>query len=146
MNPNLIRNPVSRAIERRRMQQHGAQLAAELRAAADGEHIPSQMHGLAETLAIAIRSIEGWDDPDDIGGLMVDGIDTVRQMAEAGFLWRVQHAELVTQALDAAVQILCAQDPAEKLKAWAWAQGIERRVLAKRYEPASGVESEGGEA
>ena len=129
MNPHLMRNPVARAIERTKLRRYADQLAAELRAASEGAHMPSHLQGLAETLAIAIKSIEGWDDPDDIGGLMVDAIDAVRLMAEGGFLWRAERMQLVDQALDAAVQILCAQDPMAKLRAWSWAQGIEARVM-----------------
>ena len=129
---HVARNPVARAIERTRLRKFKAETLAEIRALKTWDHAPSLLCGVAEAIAIAAKTIEGWDDPDAIGDVLVDAINAIREMSEAGFVWREKHQALVCEAFDAAMQIIDGQDPRAKVKAWQWSQQIIAAEMAAR--------------
>ena len=129
---NVARNPVARAIERKRMATYKTNCIAELRALAPGEEAPSLMMGVAEAIAIAAKSIEGWDDPDEIGSVLVEAMDAVKYMSGKQFAWEPGACDVICEAFDAAMQILSWQDPREKVKAWVWAQNIVAAEMAAK--------------
>lgn len=127
---HIARNPVARAIERARIKRYVADTITEMRTLAHGESCPSMLQGVAEALAIAIKSIEGWDDPQDIGGEMCDAIDRIIPMTGDGHRWDAAACEPMCRALDAAGQILGGMDPRGKLRAWRWAQEVDMAARA----------------
>lgn len=128
---NVAKNPVARAVEKARVKKYFTDNAFEIMAARDGEEKCSLLQGVAETMAIAIKSIEGIDDPHDIGGILVDAMAPIVEMSGDGFKWRAAYAAQLIDALDYAVQILLGVDPADRIKGWAWAQEINRAMAQK---------------
>lgn len=128
---NVAHNPIARAIERRRLQQYFTATSLEMLSTPDGKRSDSLICGAAEAIAIAIKSTEGWDDPADICGALVGAMDRLLGMSKAGYLWRAADAHELVEALDYAIQIISGATPAEKMKAWAWAQQVERKAAAE---------------
>jgi hypothetical protein len=128
---HVARNPVARSIERKRMHQWAVQVSLEMMALEDGTRCDSILVGVAEAVAIALKTIEGWDDPQGIGLDLIKAMAALQSMAEGGYLWRVADCEQMCAAADYSVQILSGMEPAEKMKAWAWAQKINRRAQAE---------------
>lgn len=122
-------NPVARSIERQRLKQWLTRTSAELLMLDEGEECGSVTRAAAEAIGCAIKAIEGFDDPEDVGGYLVDAMTDLTRIAQDGFLWKKEHAARIVEALDYSVQILCESDPRTKLRAWHWAQGIANRVL-----------------
>lgn len=127
---NVARNPIARAIERRRLQQYFTATSLEMLSTPDGKRSDSLICGAAEAMAIAIKATEGWDDPADIGGALIAAMDRLLGMSKAGYLWRAADAPELVEALDYAIQIISGATPAEKMRAWAWAQQVERKAQA----------------
>lgn len=125
---HVARNPVARAVERARLRKARLDTALELAMLADWEHAPSILCGVADAVAMAIKAIEGMDDPDYLGDAMVDAMDALTEMSGQGFVWRVKHREAVINAFEIAVDILMGTSPQERLKAWAWSQAVARKV------------------
>lgn len=122
----VARNPVSRAIERAALNRHRISTLAEMRAMPDWAHCPSLLQGVAEAIACAIKTIEGFDDPDSLGDAMVDAMDVITDLAAQGQIWRTgKPADALINAFDIACLVLAGMPPEEKLKAWAWAQRVE---------------------
>lgn len=128
---NVAHNPIARAIERRRLQQWFTATSLEMLSTPDGKESSALICGVAEALAIAIKTTEGWDDPEDVGGALIGAMDLALQMSQAGYRWQAQHAQTLCDALDLAIQLLCGMQPAEKLRAWAWAQQVNRKAAAE---------------
>lgn len=129
---NVARNPVARAIERKRMETYRVQCTAELRALQHGQVDRSLLMGVAEAIAIAAKSIEGWDDPDEIGTVLVEAMEAIKYISGKDFAWELGACDLICEAFDASMQILSGQDPREKLKAWVWAQNIVAAEMAAK--------------
>lgn len=119
---NVGRNPVARSIERARLRKWLTAMTTELYLMAEGEPCGPFLKSSAEAIGSAIKAIEGFDDPADVGGLMVDAMGDLARMANAGRAWQTSAAERVAEALDCAVQILCEVDARTKLLAWQWAR------------------------
>ena len=126
---NVALNPVARSIERQRLAKWFQTNTTELLLLDQGEECGSIVRASAEAIGCAIKSIEGFDDPEDVGGFLVDALADLTRIAQGGFKWDKTHAARVSEALDMAVQILTASDARTKLKAWAWAQRITGQVL-----------------
>ena len=128
---HVARNPVARAVEKQRQKAFFTRMGLDILAAQEGEPVESLIQGSAECLSITIKAIEGIDDPHDVGGLMVDAMAVLVEMSLDGFRWRTKHAELLTDALDASVQLLAVVDPADRVRGWNWTQAINRRLAAQ---------------
>lgn len=127
---NVGRNPVARAIERRRLQSWLTAVTAEVYLREEGDECGALLKTTAEAIGSAIKAIEGFDDPADVGGLMVDAMGDLARMANAGRKWQTSCAERLAEALDCAVQILCESDARTKLRAWQWARQFTEAVAA----------------
>jgi hypothetical protein len=118
----LARNPVARAVERANLRRWFTATALQVQSMADGAPCGALLIGLAEALGMATKATEGFDDPHDVRGLLLDAMGRLVAMTDAGSVWDTQHAEPTCDALDVAVQLLASADPKDKLKAWAWCQ------------------------
>lgn len=127
---NVGRNPVARAIERQRLKQWQTAITSEVYLREEGDDCGALLKSAAEAIGSAIKAIEGFDDPHDVGGLMVDAMGDLARMANDGRKWRTETADRLAEALDCAVQILGESDPSTKLKAWKWAQQFTTGVAA----------------
>ena len=121
---HAARNPVARAIERKRLQSLTTTTQIRILALRDGEDCLMVLDSIAEALAIAIKSIDGWDDPDLLGDILSDAIDECSAMASNAGRWDERQAQGLSDAFELAVKIIMGQDPKSKTAAWAWAQQI----------------------
>lgn len=125
-------NPVSMSIDRKRLNRSRVDTLIEMELMQDWQHCPSLLQGVAEAIAMAIKTIEGWDDENGLGDVMVDAMDIITELSSQGHIWRTgKKAEMLIQAFDEACQILMGQPPREKLKAWVWAQAVNLSVQAE---------------
>jgi hypothetical protein len=113
-------NPVARAIERANLRRWHTATALQILSLADGAECSELLTGLAEAIAMGLKTTEGFDDPADVRGQMLAAMGHLVAMTNAGRTWQAQHAPALCDALDAAAQLLAAADPASKLTAWAW--------------------------
>lgn len=125
---NVARNPVARAIERKRCSDWLKVTTKTIHDARTGEHCPSLLRACVEALSISVKTIQGWDDPQDIGSELVEAIDTCADMVRNNSTWDEAHAGKIADALDAAIQILNAQDPRAKVRAWMWTEQVKNQI------------------
>ena len=69
---------------------------------------------------IAIKAIEGMDDPHGIGDDFLLCVEQMIDASERGYTWRVSDAAAFENALRAAVDILQGVSPVEMLDATVW--------------------------
>lgn len=93
----------------------------------EGEIRAQMIVTLADVIAPAIKSMEGWADPDDVGGVMVEAMDALMRMAKDGYRWAAEAVPLLKEATAYALQITNGMPVSEIAKAVFWA----RRVSAK---------------
>lgn len=127
---NVARNPVARAIERKKCLDWLKSTTEDIRKAKSGDHCPALLKDCIEAQSIAVKTIEGWDDPQDIGTELVESIDVCADMVRDDSTWKEEHADRICAALDASIQILNAQDPRAKLRAWIWTEQVKDQIWA----------------
>lgn len=137
VSPAVARNPITRAIERKRLQQFFTSTSIEMLGTPDGEWARSMIHGVAEAISIAVKSVDGYADPAGVRDQLTDALGVLVEMAEAGFIWCAASGHVLVDALDVAVQILSSADPAEKLRAWKWAQDVNAAEFRAAQERAA---------
>lgn len=93
-----------------------------------GQQCPHMLTALADVIVTAVKSMEGWDDPDDIGDVLVDAMDAIRVMSEQGFRWDVQAMPLLKEATGYALQITNGMPVMEIAKAAHWARQVQRQI------------------
>lgn len=100
---HVARNPIARAIARRRFQQAMLDFQIRLLELDDGEHVPLDCQAAAKTLAVAMAVLElqGRADTPD-ARVIAGGMGSLTDMATTGWLWRTRHATAVDQALQRA--------------------------------------------
>ncbi len=128
---NVAQNPIARAIERRRLHQYFTASSIEMLSTPHGKESSSLICGVAEALAIAIKTTEGWSDPEDVCGALIGAMDLALKMSKDGYRWNAEYAHDLVEALDYAIQIISGATPAEKMQAWAWAQQVNRKAAAE---------------
>ena len=122
-------NPVSMSIDRKRINGSRVSALIEMEMLNDWEHCPSLLQGAAEAIAMAIKTLEGKDDVNDLGDVMLDAIDSLVELSSQGHIWRKgKHADAITTGFDIACQILAGMPPEEKLQAWAWTRSVDLRI------------------
>ena len=94
-----------------------------------GQHCDHMLKALADVIATAAKSMEGWDDPDDIGDVLVDAMDAIRIMAERGFAWNPEAMPLLKEATGYALQITNGMPVMEIARATHWTRQVQRQVL-----------------
>ena len=124
LDEHAARNPVARAIERKRLQSLITTTQIRILSLKDGEDCLVVLDSIAEALAIAIKSIDGWDDPDLLGDILSDAIDECSAMASNRGRWDERQARGLSDAFELAIKIIMGQDPNAKTAAWEWAQQI----------------------
>ena len=123
---------VSMAIDRTRIHRSKVAALIEMEMLNDWEHCPSLLQGAAEAIAMAIKTLEGKDDVNDLGDVMLDAMDALVELSSQGHIWRKgKAADAITLGFDVACQILAGMPPEEKLQAWAWTQSVDLRIRAE---------------
>ena len=134
--PLIASNPVARSIEKARMRKWLLSIQTEMKLLQDGEPCRSLIACVTETLATAIKTLEGWNDPEALGDAMTDAIVACEYMAGLGYVWRAESSELLCDAVDYACQILAGMSPEDKRRAWAWAQAAKAKGVLRSLEAA----------
>lgn len=79
---------------------------------------------LADTIAVAFKSMQDWDDPDQVGLVMAEAIGALAEMGEAGFTWRAADVPILKDAVNIATQVINGMPVLETAKAQAWAKTV----------------------
>ena len=95
----------------------------------DGEEVQRMLVTLADVIAPAIKSMEGWDDPDDIGGVMSDAMDRLLAMARNGYRWDSSHLAEIKNAVSCAIQVTNGMPVIETAKAVHWARQVTQQAM-----------------
>jgi hypothetical protein len=106
-------------VERARLRQWYTATALRVEVMQDGAPCGELLVGLCEVIGIAMEATEGFNDPADVRGTLLAALGLLVEMSQAGERWQARHAPALCEALDVAVQLLAAVDPADRLKGWA---------------------------
>lgn len=90
----------------------------------DGDIATSLIGVLAEVIAPAIKSMDGFDDPDGVGDVMVDAMIALAEMSNNGGKWSVAHNNVIKDATNCAVQITNGMPVAHLAKAVLWSRAV----------------------
>lgn len=127
--PEMVaRNPVARAIEKANMKRWLTSVQIEMELLKDGDPAKSLIAASVETLAVAIKTLEGWAEDGGLREVMTDAIVCLEHMAHRGYVWNVEATGKVSEAVDYACQVLAGMSAQDKQRAWAWAQEQQRKA------------------
>lgn len=121
-------NPLCRQAEAAGMRRWQEKHFAMMDEYADGTEQAAMLVTLADVIAPAIKSMEGWDDPDNIGDVMCDAMDVLGQLAQDGFKWRASAMPLLKEATTIALQVTNGMPVVEIARACAWARQIDLKT------------------
>jgi len=94
----------------------------------EGEPRAQMIVTLADVIAPAIKSMEGWADPDDVGSVMVEAMDALMRMAKDGYRWDTSAVPLIKEATSCAIQITNGMPVSQIAKAVFWARQITAKT------------------
>jgi ferredoxin-like protein FixX len=77
-------NPIAKALERRDTQRWIDEMVAYLAEMEDGKECKTAMEHVLSFVCPAMKSIEGWDDPDGIGDVLVDCVEAACNVINSG--------------------------------------------------------------
>lgn len=95
----------------------------------DGEEVRQMIVTLSDVITPAIKSMEGWEDPDDIGGVMVEAIGGLLAMSRNGYRWDVSQTSLIKDAVNCAIQVTNGMPVLHIAKAVHWSRQLAHKVL-----------------
>lgn len=124
-------NPLCKQAEAAGLERWRIKHMAMLESYEQGQAVPQMLVTLADVIAPAIKSMEGWDDPDDIGGVMCDAMDAILNMSQDGYRWDKGALPLLKDAIGCAVQVTNGMPVIEIAKAVHWARQVNARVAAE---------------
>lgn len=127
-----LENKVLKAIEAANLEKWRKTHFAMMDGYTQGQQCPHMLTALADVIVTAVKSMEGWDDPDNIGDVLVDAMDALRVMAEHGFRWDVQAMPLLKEATGYALQITNGMPVMEIAKAAHWTRQVQRQIAEER--------------
>lgn len=128
VSPLVARNPVARAIEKANIRRWLAAVQDEMQALKDGDEAQSLIVAVVETICVANKALEDWEDDGNLPVLLTDAVVCCEFMQRQGYRWNTAATERVCDAVDYACQILMAVSPNEKRDAWAWAQKVQLKA------------------
>jgi hypothetical protein len=98
-------NPIAKAKERHDMHQWIAEMRAFLVAAKDGEPCREAMERVLQFICPAMKSIEGWDDPQGVGDVLCDAVSIAADVINDNG-WKPEALPLIVAGLNEAAQII----------------------------------------
>lgn len=131
----LASNPVARAIERAQLKAHNKAMQAEMRSMQDGALCSGLVKGVGQSVGMAMKTIEGWDDPDSVGDALEAAQRAMISMHNADadeFFWRSEHTALMCDAIDCATQVLAGMPAEANIRAKLWHDGVVMRAIIKK--------------
>lgn len=97
---HVARNPVARAIAKRKLHEAVRDFQTRLYMLADGERVPTDCQAAAKVLAVAMAVLEIRGGTETAAArIIAGGMGALTDMASTGWLWRTRHAVAVDQAL-----------------------------------------------
>lgn len=97
---HVARNPVARAIAKRKLHEAVRDFQTRLYMLADGERVPADCQAAAKVLAVAMAVLEIRGATDTTAArIIAGGMGALTDIASTGWLWRHRHAVAVDQAL-----------------------------------------------
>lgn len=117
---HVARNPVARAVARRRMVDAVRDFATRVYLLDDGEHVQADLMPAAHCLAVAVRvcELQGQRDTPELR-VMAGGMSAIAQCSERGWRWRTMDATAVDAALMRMAQVLRHAGAELTRRAWA---------------------------
>lgn len=132
---HIARNPLARAIARRRMEQAARDFAIRLHLMTDGEDAAGDAIAAARTIHLAhIVSINAGlgDTPD--ARVMAGALSAMAALARRGFAWRTADAVAIDGALQRAIATLQAASAQQTQAAWREMQRQDQAADARHAE------------
>lgn len=129
-------NPVAKAVERARLRKWAESVIAMAEEMPEGQECGSILSESIELVLMALKAMEGWDDPECIGDAMVEGVQAAERMVIAGSKWNPAEFDVFADAVHFAVQIISGVTPTERVNAALWAGAIKSLAAASQMEAA----------
>lgn len=127
-------NPILRQAEAAGMRRWQDKHFAMMDAYENGTRQDAMIVTLSDIIVPAMKSMEGWADPDSIGDVMEEAMQTLQAMAQDGFQWHACAVPLLKEATAIALQVTNGMPVVEIARACAWARAVgakaERDVRA----------------
>ena len=113
-NVSAVRNPIAKAIERKCLSDWMASHFEMLDKMPNGCDCELMAATLNDVIKPAIKTLEGWDDPDNTMSVMSRGAKALDSMGKS---WCASQIDVVKAAVSEAIQITCGMDPVHLAKA-----------------------------
>lgn len=81
---NKLDNPVAKAVERETLNRWEKATFKHLSSLHDGQECRAAMEQVLQMICPAMKSIEGWDDPDGVGDVLVAAVEAAADVINAG--------------------------------------------------------------
>ena len=118
-------NPVAKAVERARLRKWAEAAIDQAEGMQEGQECGSFLAESIELVLMALKAMEGWDDPGAIGDAMVEGVQAAERMVISGSKWNPAEFDLFADSVHYAVQVISGVTPTERMKAALWANAIK---------------------
>ena len=103
---HVARNPIARAIARKKIADAVQDFQTRLYLLQDGENVASDIQASAQTLGLARRILDQRGESDSREArIMAGGLGALMDMSNAGHLWRKRHLVALDVALECAVEV-----------------------------------------
>ena len=126
VDPVLARNPVARAVARRRVVSAVTDFLLVVYTMPNGSVQADNVHAAARVIAVALRVIDlaGGEGQPVMRGTM----SALVQCAARGFVWRQSDAPAVDAGLSRALEVVKSADPVVLQRAWSFVLGLEQKA------------------
>lgn len=121
---HVARNPVARAIAKRKLHAAMRDFQTRLFMLNDGERVPLDCQAAAKVLAVAMATLEVRGETETMAARVIaGGMGALTDIASTRWIWRTRHAVAVDQALNNARAVYAVASASE-------VQAAHRRVMA----------------
>lgn len=119
-------NPIATALERRDTQRWIGEMSSYLESLKDGQACRDAMEQVLGFVCPAMKSIEGWDDPDGVGDVLVAAVEAAADVINAGG-WLVSALDPIKAGIRDARLVIGAMPVANIAKAKAFTDDLLAR-------------------
>lgn len=122
----IARNPIARAVAKRKLAGSVRDATIKFYLTPKGEQMPQDVQDASETIITAIQILDqrGQDDP-----VMRAAISTLAQCSQDGFRWRPEYTTTVDVALQRALQVFIQSNATETQKAYLYVQRKTKEAI-----------------
>jgi hypothetical protein len=123
--PDVARNPVARAIARKRARAAMTTFLLHIHMLADGDDVTDDMTTAARLIAVACRILDQRGQSDSLAfRLMTGAMSAIAQCSERKWRWRVLDAVSVDRGLTEAMAVIDAGSALEVQRAWIYVEAL----------------------